>query len=228
MNKEKIISALACDLKKKYLGEATGHDWWHIRRVWQLAKLIAKKEGADLFVVQLGVLLHDITDQKFYDLSEEEASVVIRTILRKFSLSFEVIKQVLDIVSTISFRDNVSQNITKTLEAKVVQDADRLDALGAIGIARAFAYGGSKGRPIYDPEIKIQKIKTEKDYKKSGRTTVNHFYEKLFKLRERMNTGTARVIAKEREEIMLKYLQYFFDEWDMEDAIYIAHKKDSE
>ena len=196
-------------------GEGTGHDWWHILRVTKLAKHIAKQESANLLVVELTALLHDIADWKFHDGDINKGPSVAREWLGKLSLDPLLIDQVCDNIANISFKGaNVTQK-PLSLEGQIVQDADRLDALGAIGIARAFAYGGFKQRPLYEPDLKPMLHSSFEAYKNHQGTTVNHFYEKLLLLKDKMNTQSAKNIAEERHQIMENYLTQFFSEWEI-------------
>ncbi len=208
-----IIQSVANYIEAKFKGEHTGHDWWHIYRVWQLAKEIAKQENANVFIVELGALLHDVADHKLAN--EEEGLQEVNEILNSYLLSKEKIQHILEIVKNTSFRGaNIVDN-AETLEAKIVQDADRLDAIGAIGIARTFAYGGDKKREIYNPEISPELHSSFDSYKKSTAPTINHFYEKLLLLKDRMHTETARKIAEERHTFMENFLEQFYKEWDI-------------
>ncbi|MFH1072483.1 MAG: HD domain-containing protein [Nanoarchaeota archaeon] len=212
MDKESVIRNTAEYVRKEMEGEGTGHDWWHVYRVWRTSTYIAKEEHADLFIVQLGALLHDIADWKFND--EAAGAQVTRKWLASLHVEKEVISSVCQIVQDISFKGaGVTSNIS-TLEGKIVQDADRLDALGAIGIARAFAYGGYKRREIYNPNIKPERHETFEQYKKGTGSTINHFYEKLLLLKDLMNTETGRRMAEERHRYMEEYLDRFYREWN--------------
>jgi uncharacterized protein len=194
-------------------GEGSGHDWWHIYRVWNIAKHIAKKENADKFIVELAALLHDIADWKFTN-DEKSASKYTRKWLESIKVDEVDIKNVCNIIDNISFKGANVKNEIESLEGKIVQDADRLDALGAIGIGRAFAYGGFKGNVMYDPAIKMHVSSSFKEYKKSGKTTINHFYEKLLFLKDKMNTNEAKRIAIKRHNYMQNFLKQFFKEWN--------------
>ncbi len=213
MNKEVVIKKTAEFAKKKLSGEGSGHDYWHIYRVWKMAVYLAKKEKADLFIVQLAALLHDIADWKFND-NDKEGSVLSRKWLQSLKVDDKIIKQVCDIVDGVSFKGAGVVNKIKSIEGVVVQDADRLDALGAIGIARTFAYNGFKNREIYNPDIKPKFHRTFASYKKNNSTAINHFYEKLLLLKDLMNTRTAKKIAQHRHKIMSQYLKEFFREWN--------------
>jgi len=214
MNKEEVIKRTADYVKSKLDGEGSGHDWWHIYRVWKTAVNIGKKEDADLFVVQLAALLHDIADWKFHAGDDSIGPKLAREWLEKLDVDENVISHVCEIIKGVSFKGAGVKSKIKTKEGMVVQDADRLDALGAIGIARAFAYGGHKGSEIYNPKIKPEKHETFEQYKKSKGTTINHFYEKLLLLKDLMNTPSARKIAGERHGFMEQYLDKFFKEWE--------------
>ncbi|MGC9031670.1 MAG: HD domain-containing protein [Minisyncoccia bacterium] len=216
MNKKIIIKKIRERVKKMLQGEATGHDWWHTFRVWKLAKKIGKKEGGDLFIIELASLLHDIQDWKF---SKNKAVKVnlIQKWLKELRLDKNTIDHICDIIKNISFKGAGVKNKMKTIEGKIVQDADRLDATGAIGIARCFATGAKLNREIYNPEIKPKFHKTFREYKISKSTSINHFYEKLLLLKNLMNTKAAKKIAKERHEFMEKFLNRFFKEWEAKD-----------
>lgn len=217
MDKNLVVDKTREYVKNKLEGEATGHDWWHIVRVCKTAEYIAEKENADIFVVQLAALLHDIADWKFNDGNENIGADLAGKWLCSLQVPQDLIKSVTEIVKTISFKGGTVDSSQKTIEGKVVQDADRLDAIGAVGIARTFAYGGFKGREIYNPEVKPESYKSFDEYKKSTGTTINHFYEKLLLLKDRMNTETGKAIAEERHAFMEMYLKQFFREWDCKD-----------
>lgn len=197
-----------------------GHDWWHIQRVWNLAKQIAKTEEADPFVVELGALLHDIADSKFHGGDEEigprRAREFLRSMDDELGIGDDVIHHVGEIVANISFKGGNHVQAFRSPELDIIQDADRLDAMGAIGIARAFHYGGHKGRELYNPGIKPNLKMTKEEYKKSDAPTINHFYEKLLLLKDRMNTATGRSMAEQRHRYMERYLDAFYKEWDGE------------
>jgi uncharacterized protein len=211
MDRTKIINKVSEFVKAKQTGESSGHDWWHTYRVWQTAKKIGLKEKADLFVVELAAILHDLEDWKFSGNNEHNQA---ETILNDLAVESEIINHVLVIIKNLSFKGAGVDSSMETIEGKVVQDADRLDALGAIGIARAFAYGGFKGREMYDPEVKSQKHESFEQYKNSKGTTLNHFYEKLFLLKDLMNTETAKQIAQERHKFMEEFVKCFLKEWE--------------
>lgn len=212
MSKKKIIEKTKEFAKIEMQKLDSGHDWFHIVRVNTLAKKIAKKEKADMFVVELAALLHDVADAKYVGGDETLGPQRIKEFLESLNLEEETTKKVIYIVEHISFRKE--QPITKTKELMVVQDADRLDALGAIGIGRVFSISGKRDTPMYDPEIPAASNLTREEYKKGSKTTINHFYEKLLLLKDLMNTETARKIAEKRHKFMEKYLDQFYKEWE--------------
>lgn len=213
MNNELVIKKTAYFAKQKLSGEGSGHDFWHVYRVWKMAIYLAKKEKANLFVVELAALLHDIADWKFND-NDNEGSVLSTKWLKGLKVDQEIIDQVCHIIDTISFKGAGVKNKIKSIEGLIVQDADRLDALGAIGIARTFAYGGYKQREIYNPDKKYKLHQTFSSYKKNQSTSINHFYEKLLLIKDLMNTKTAKKIAQQRHKIMEQYLSEFYQEWE--------------
>lgn len=193
-----------------------GHDWFHIERVYKNALLIAKEENVDIFIVSLGALLHDIADAKFHNGDETVGPKVAREFLQGLNVDKSVILHVENIISNISFKGgNFEQKFTSP-ELDVIQDADRLDAIGAIGIARCFNYGGFKNRKLYDPAIEPNLNMTKAEYKKSTTPTINHFYEKLLLLKDKMNTKTGKQIASKRHAYMEGFLTQFFGEWNGE------------
>ena len=218
MQKQQLI-AKVCEDIKQYLQGDSGHDWWHMYRVAQLSLQIAKKEQADLTVVQLGAWLHDIADWKFHDGDESLGSELATKILKKYEVDQDIIDHVCDIIATISFKGAGVVTPMKTIEGKIVQDADRLDALGAIGIARTFVYGGFKNHPMHIPNSKVVMHQTKEAYMGSQGTVINHFYEKLLLLKDRMNTDVGRAIAEKRHRFMQRYLDEFYREWDGLDLI---------
>ena len=214
MNKQEIISNTEAFVKKTLENAEGGHDWFHILRVWNNAKLISEREKVDTFIVELGALLHDIADSKFHNGDETVGPKVARDFLEIEGVSEEIILHIEAIIINISFKGgNFKQTFTSP-ELDVVQDADRLDAIGAIGIARCFNYGGFKNRPLYNPEISPNMNMSKEEYKKSEAPTINHFYEKLLLLKNRMNTETGKQIATERHVYMETFLQQFYDEWN--------------
>jgi len=214
VNKNQIINKTKEYVKIKLDGEGTGHDWWHILRVYKISISIGKKENADMFIVELTALLHDIADWKFNEGSSEIGLKLSREWLTNLGVDGAIISKITNIIGTMSFKGGTMDAKQETIEGKVVQDADRLDAIGAIGIARAFAYGGHKQRELYNPNVKPQKHTDFEQYKKNIGTSVNHFYEKLLFLKDLMNTESGKSMAKERHEFMEKYLDHFFSEWD--------------
>ncbi len=199
-------------------GEGSGHDWWHIYRVANLAATIGARESADPYVTRLGALLHDVADWKFHDGDDAVGPRKAREWLESLDADAETIDRVAEIVTDISFKGAGVVTTMRTLEGKVVQDADRLEALGAIGIARAFAYGGHANRVMYDPNVPPEMHANFTKYKTSKGTTINHFYEKLLLLKDRMQTKTGRAIAEERHAYMEQFLEKFFSEWEGKDA----------
>ncbi|OVE62858.1 HD domain-containing protein [Chryseobacterium mucoviscidosis] len=203
-------------VKEKLEGAEAGHDWFHIERVWKLSKKIAETESCNQEVVELAALLHDIADPKFHNGDETLALKVSRDFLESQNAEEELIEQVLFIIKNISFknRGEVPQNLP--VELKIVQDADRIDAIGAIGIGRTFNFGGFKNNPMYDPNVEPKLNMSKEEYKKSNGTTINHFYEKLLLLKDLMNTEKGKEIAGERHDFMLKFLDQFYKEWNVE------------
>lgn len=213
-SKNEIIKTTA-DFVKVTLEDAEGgHDWFHTERVWKNAKLIAETEAVDLFVVELAALLHDIADAKFHDGDESIGAKKARNFLEAYGLEEIVIAHVEQIILNISFKGGNTLPKFYSQEFAVVQDADRLDALGAIGIARTFNYGGFKNRALYNPAIPPQMNMTSEEYRKSTAPTINHFYEKLLLLKDRMHTETAKKIAENRHHFMEMFLEQFYQEWE--------------
>jgi uncharacterized protein len=193
-----------------------GHDWFHIERVYRNSLLIANEEECDLEVVKLAALLHDIADSKFNDGDESIGPKTARTFLEQQNISQKTINHVVAIIENISFKGGNFEKKFTSKELEIVQDADRLDAIGAIGIARTFNYGGFKNRQLYNPEIAPQLKMTKEEYKNSEAPTINHFYEKLLLLKDKMNTKTGKKIAQERHRFMELFLSQFYAEWDGE------------
>lgn len=201
------------DLVRKTLENAEGgHDWWHIHRVWLNAHRIAENERADMLVVELSALLHDIADSKFHGGDEEIGPATAGRFLQELNIDEAIITHVQQIIRNISFKAGFDHKTFHSKELDIVQDADRLDAIGAIGIARAFSYGGFKGREIYNPEVTPNLNMTKEEYKNSATPSINHFYEKLLLLKGKMNTETGKKMAEQRHEFMEIYLRQFFDE----------------
>ena len=203
-------------VKEKLEGAEAGHDWFHIERVWKLSKKIAEKEGGNLEVIELSALLHDIADPKFHNGDETLALKISKDFLEEIHVNAELIEQVMFVIKNISFKNRAEAPENPPLELQIVQDADRLDAIGAIGIARTFNFGGFKNNLMYHPEIKPNLGMNKEEYKKSNGTTINHFYEKLLLLKDLMNTETAKKIASERHNFMLQFLDEFYKEWNVE------------
>jgi uncharacterized protein len=216
MDQQEIIDQTAAFIKEQLSGESSGHDWWHVYRVWKSAVHIGKQEQTDMFVVEVAALLHDIADWKFHDGNDEVEPQRAAEWLQTLHVDDETIAHVCDIIRNISFKGAGVTTAMQTIEGKVVQDADRLDAIGAIGIARTFAYGGSKGREMYNPDLSPHLHDSFEAYKQNQSHTINHFYEKLLLLKERMNTATARQLAEQRHRVMEDYLDQFYREWDGE------------
>lgn len=189
----------------------TGHDWWHVNRVRNLALKIAEKEGGNRFIIEMSALLHDVDDWK---INENVKTSKTSEWLKTIKMSQVETEKILEIIDQVSFKGAGVKSSAATIEAKIVQDADRLDAIGAIGIARTFTYGGNRGRPIYLPEIKPELHENFESYKKTSAPTINHFYEKLLLLKNRLNTATAIEIAKNRHTFMETFLEQFFKEWN--------------
>jgi len=211
-----LIQKTITFVKEKLKNAEAGHDWSHIERVWKLSRKIAEKENADLLVVELSALLHDIADPKFHNGDENLALEISRNFLESEKVNEHIIAQVLYIIKNISFKNRSKIPAEVPIELKIVQDADRLDAIGAIGIARTFNFGGFKNNPMYDPKIPPKLEMSKEGYKKSDGTTINHFYEKLLLLKDMMNTETAKKIATERHHFMLKFLDEFYKEWNVD------------
>jgi uncharacterized protein len=213
-----LVERVAGQIKLRFLDESSGHDWHHIERVCKLAHKIATHEGADQEIVQLGALVHDIADWKFHGGDDSVGPREAERLLLQEGAPQDIIDPVVDIVATISYKGAGVQTTMQTLEGRCVQDADRLDAIGAIGIARCFAYGGHAGRLLYDPAMPPELHATAAAYKAAKGTSLNHFYEKLFLLKERMNTAGGRLLAERRHQFMEEFVTRFLDEWDGESA----------
>jgi uncharacterized protein len=215
MDKHQIINKTKVHLKAEFGKEGTGHDWWHIERVLNNAITIAKKEkSADIFIVQLGALLHDVADFKFHGGDDTIGGKVAAQWLKKISTDAVTIQKVVHIVDNVSFKGLGVKSKMESLEGKIVQDADRLDAIGALGIARAFAYGGYKERPIYNPEVAPKMHNNFSSYKKGSDSTINHFYEKILYVKNLMNTKAGKKMALQRHKFIEVYLKEFYAEWE--------------
>ncbi|WP_447640811.1 MULTISPECIES: HD domain-containing protein [Chitinophagaceae] len=214
MSNESLINSTVQYVKDTLENAEGGHDWWHIFRVWKMAQTIAASENADMLVVELAALLHDIADSKFHNGDEAIGPKTARAFLKKENVDTATIDHVVNIIENISFKGGTTQRTFHSLELDIVQDADRLDAVGAIGIARAFNYGGFKNRKIYDPNIPPVLQRSREDYKSNTAPTINHFHEKLFLLKDLMNTNTGKQIAQKRHQFMENYIDTFYKEWD--------------
>jgi len=214
MNEPHIIDKTILFVKEALKDAEGGHDWFHIQRVFNNAKLIVKTEIADEFIVSLSALLHDIADSKFHDGDETIGPKKATEFLISQNVDSAIIEHVVQIIKNISFKGGHVERTFSSIELDVVQDADRLDAIGAIGIARCFNYGGFKNREIFNPKIQPQLNMTKEEYKNSNTPSINHFYEKLLLLKNKMNTATGKRVAIERHKFMEKYLDQFYAEWD--------------
>lgn len=209
-----IIEQTAAFVQGKLQNAEAGHDWWHVQRVWNNTKLILETEKADTLVCEVTALLHDIADSKFHGGDEQLGPRIAREFLNGIGLDPERIEHIGNIILNMSYKASLAQIEFHSKELEVVQDADRLDAIGAIGIARAFHYGGFKNRELYNPGIPAETKLTKEGYKNTTAPTINHFYEKLLLLRDKMNTNTAKRIAEKRHQFMELFLQQFYGEWD--------------
>jgi uncharacterized protein len=214
MDRQLVLKQTEEFVRKTLAGDSSGHDWWHIYRVRRLGVELGKAEGADLFIVELAALLHDLDDYKLVAHCDSEEPGRAREWLEQMRVSKEASDHICQIIKEISFKGGMVDSKMTTLEGMVVQDADRLDAIGAIGIARAFAYGGARGRLMHDPEVPPVMYTSFEDYKKNSGPTINHFYEKLLLLKDRMNTRTGKQIAATRHEFMEQFLRQFLNEWN--------------
>ena len=216
MNQEKIIENTIEFVKEELKNAEGGHDWFHIERVFRNTILISREEKVDVFVVSLAALLHDIADPKFHNGDEKIGPKKAKAFLISQKVPKEIGKHVVKIIKNVSFKNSLEKKGKKftSIELEVVQDADRLDAIGAIGIARCFNYGGFKNRPLYDPSILPNLNMTKEEYKNSTAPTINHFYEKLLLLKDKMNTKTGKRIANQRHSYMEGFLKQFYNEWN--------------
>ena len=210
MNNQEAIDKIAEVIKQRFSENSSGHDWWHIKRVYNIANKIGIQENANLEIIKIGALLHDVADYKFG--AEETGLIFAENLMNNLCVQQKIISKVKYIIKNIGFKGGNKPKM-KILEGKCVQDADRLDAMGAIGIARCFAFGGWKGNPIYDPNVPIKINQTEEQYKQAKSPQINHFYEKLLFLKDKMNTQTGKIIAEKRHKVMKQYLKIFFEEW---------------
>ena len=216
MNYSEIVNKTILFVKSKLENAEGGHDWFHIERVYKNALQIADGEVCDINIVKLGALLHDIADSKFHNGNETVGPKMAREFLESEKVDKVMIQHVINIIENISFKGGNTEKLFSSIELDIVQDADRLDAIGAIGIARTFNYGGFKNRPLYNPNIAPKLRMSKEEYKNSQAPTINHFYEKLLLLKDKMNTETGKQIAKERHRYMEGFLSQFYAEWDGE------------
>lgn len=215
MTEEECIAKTANFVKEKFKDDSSGHDWWHLYRVWQLSKKIAKEEkDVNMLIVELAALLHDIADWKFYEGSMEAGPKAARDWLESVQVEEKVILEVEEIIRTVSFKGAGVPSAMKTNEGKIVHDADKLDAIGAIGIARCFSYGGSVGSKMYDPLKAAEMHDSFEEYKKMQSSSIAHFYEKLLLLKDRMYTSSAKKMAEHRHKYMTSFLEEFHAEWE--------------
>lgn len=212
MNRE-MIEQTESFVRQELAEDATGHDWYHVDRVRRNALYITHEEqSGDPFIIEMAALLHDIADEKLNE-TVEKGEQKLDSFLQTLSINEQTKQHIKEIIGTISFKGGHGSELTSA-EAKIVQDADRLDAIGAIGIARAFAYGGKKGQPIYNPELQVRQEMSLEEYRKGKSTSIHHFYEKLLKLKDLLNTETARTMAESRQKMMERFLDQFFQEWN--------------
>ena len=210
-----LVQTIQQFVKERFESFEGSHDWFHIERVWNTAKYIQSQEGGNLEIIELAALLHDIADHKYNDGDFQKGEKVAYELLITKGASEELAEEVSKVIGIVSFKGANVADEAASLEGQIVRDADRLDAIGAIGIARAFAYGGSKNRPLYNPEIEPRLHSSKEDYYTSKSHTINHFYEKLLLLKDRMETPTAKILAEERQKVMLDFLEQFKKEWSI-------------
>ena len=216
MDNSDIVHKTILFVQEKLENAEGGHDWFHIERVYKNALLIAENEVCDVSIVKLAALLHDIADSKFHDGDETIGPKIAREFLESENVNEVTIQHVINIIENLSFKGEKTEKTFSSVELDIVQDADRLDAMGAIGIARTFNYGGFKNRPLYNPNIAPNLHMSKEEYKNSEAPTINHFYEKLLLLKDKMNTETGKKIAQERHQFMINFLSQFYAEWDGE------------
>ena len=209
-----IVDQVIEEIKSQFEGDATGHDWFHIERVLNLSRFIQLKEGGDLLIIELSALLHDISDHKFNGGKLDEGGIVASEILQRLGVDTDVIERVKYIVDNVSYKGAKTKSEMNCLEGKIVQDADRIDAIGAIGIARTFAYGGHNNQVIYDPTMTPTLHQNFSEYANTKTNTVNHFHEKLLLLKDRLNTKTGLALGKQRHDLMESFLSSFMEEWN--------------
>ena len=216
MDNSDIVHKTILFVQEKLENAEGGHDWFHIERVYKNALLIAENEVCDVSIVKLAALLHDIADSKFHDGDETIGPKIAREFLESENADEVTIQHVINIIVNLSFKGGKTEKTFSSVELDIVQDADRLDAMGAIGIARTFNYGGFKNRPLYNPNIAPNLHMSKEEYKNSEAPTINHFYEKLLLLKDKMNTETGKKISQERHQFMINFLSQFYAEWDGE------------
>lgn len=214
LSREEVLERTETFIRQQLSGDSSGHDWWHIARVRAAAISIGRAEDADLYIVELAALLHDVADWKFHGGDDAAGPTAARQWLESLGADGETIDHVCEIIATVSFKGAKVATPMRTLEGRVVQDADRLDAIGAVGIARTFAYGGHAGQAMHDPALAAEAHATFADYKAKRTTTINHFHEKLLLLKDRMNTDAGRRLAQARHAYMETFLRQFDDEWN--------------
>jgi uncharacterized protein len=217
LNTMDMIARIAGRIQDKMHGDSSGHDWCHVQRVRKLAVRLGEREGADIYVVELAALLHDVSDYKFNGGDQEEGPRIARAWLLEFGETDSCARTVAEIVAGVSFRGAGTIGRMTTIEGMVVQDADRLDAIGAIGVARAFAYGACTQEPMFDPDRAPRLHATQAEYFARSGSTISHFYEKLLLLKDRMNTDSARLVAQRRHCVLEEFLKNFLAEWDGDD-----------
>lgn len=211
MNREHIVNDTANMVKEKMKSDGSGHDWYHIERVWKTALKLAEQERANRFIVEMAALLHDLIDDKLVQ-DTQHATSEVEYWLEGAGVAQKESARIMEIIQSISFKGGSHSNHL-TLEGQIVQDADRLDAIGAIGIARCFAYSGSKGQLLFDPTLSVRENLSEKEYREGKSSAIHHFYEKLLKLKDLMNTDSAKEMAEDRHRFMEDFLTHFFTEW---------------
>jgi uncharacterized protein len=211
ISEKQLVTQTENYIKEVFADEGTGHDWWHIHRVRNLSMKLSEAEGGNRFVIEMAALLHDIDDWK---ITGDKQTSNAELWLKNINVSEAEVNKILEIIGQVSFKGAGVETLATSVEAEIVQDADRLDAIGAIGIARTFAYGGNKGRPIYNPGIKPELHNDFESYKKTTAPTINHFYEKLLLLKNRLNTDTAIELAEKRHIFMEQFLEQFLNEWN--------------
>ena len=213
---ETLVDQVKNHVKSLFANTEGSHDWHHIERVWNTAKMLHEKEGGTLEIIELAALLHDISDHKYNGGDYEKGATETKSLLLSLGSEPQLAEDVSKIVSQISYKGAFVPDIKGSIELSIVRDADRLDAIGAIGIARAFAYGGSKNRALFSPDIPHVLHESKEEYLKNEGHTINHFYEKLLLLKDKMNTDTGKKIAKKRHDFMVHFLAQFYAEWDGE------------